>query len=46
VQSNGYIVGANYPGGAANPSATWWFANGYLANYVLTFYYLEIKDTI
>lgn len=46
VQSNGYIVGANYPGGAANPSATWWFANGYLANYGLTFYYLEIKDTI
>lgn len=46
IQSNGYIVGANYPGGAANPSATWWFANGYLANYGLTFYYLEIKDTI
>jgi len=46
VQSNNYVVGANYPGGAANPSATWWFANGYLANYGLTFYYLEIKDTI
>lgn len=46
IQSNNYVVGANYPVGAANPSATWWFANGYLANYSLTFYYLEIKDTI
>lgn len=46
IQSNNYVVGANYPGGASNPSATWWFANGYLANYALTFYYLEIKDTI
>lgn len=46
VQSNGYIVGASYPGGATATNATWWFANGYLANYSLTFYYLEIKDTI
>lgn len=46
VQSNGYIVGASYPGGATATNATWWFANGYLANHALTFYYLEIKDTI
>lgn len=46
IQSNGYIVGASYPGGATATNATWWFANGYLANYALTFYYLEIKDTI
>lgn len=46
VQSNGYVVGASYPGGATATNATWWFANGYLANYSLTFYYLEIKDTI
>lgn len=46
VQSNGYVVGASYPGGATATNATWWFANGYLANYALAFYYLEIKDTI
>lgn len=46
VQSNGYIIGASYPGGATATNATWWFVNGYLANYALTFYYLEIKDTI
>lgn len=46
VQSNGYVVGASYPGGATATNAIWWFANGYLANSALTFYYLEIKDTI